>query len=146
MQLVRLIWKGITIVDNNKQHLKQVRKGFIDLINESPITLYKQVYPMVSDGKGGMIENPFGTPTNVSIKCRISHERGIIVPKNNTTANGFSTNLERFVQVDYKTTITNGMNLKDFEGVVYKIGAVDPLIKFGGIYGYQAPLIEGSNV
>jgi hypothetical protein len=26
----------------------------------------------------------------------------------------------------------------------YKIGSVTPLIKFGGIYGYQAILIEGT--
>lgn len=129
----------------NNNLLRQARKAIQHKIKLSPTVLNMITLPLISDGFGGTMPNPSGPPVDVPIKVRVSHERNQ-VPKNEEKNTGLSTNLSRFVSSDYKTVITEGLEISSYEGKKYKIGAVDTLEKYGGIIGYQAPLIEGSNV
>jgi hypothetical protein len=133
-------------VNFNLQMLKQARDGIQRLINESPeiITIKRQA--LIDDGFEGQVENPFGTPTEYKIKCRLSHERKF--PGNFQTAPvGLSTNLARYILVNYKTVIYEG-DVFEAIGKGFRIGVVDILKKFDDtkIIGYQAPLIEAVNM
>lgn len=126
----------------NQDLLKQAKRGIIKLIREnlSIIIIYRKA--LKDDGFGGEIEDPFAEPTTNKIKCRISHERQG-PEKLNNSAVGLSTNLSRYILVDNQTIIYENDSFEEFEiGKAYRIGPVDPLIKFGGIIGYQAPLFE----
>ena len=127
---------------NNAVLLKQARDGIRRLINENPETIIIYRKELKDDGFGGLIEDPFGDETPHTIKCRLSHEKkfpGNLYP----SPSGFTTNLSRFILVDHTVTIYEG-DLFEAIDKEYRIGAVDPLLKFGGIIGYQAPLIEAS--
>lgn len=126
---------------NNKILLKQARSGIKALINESPFTVTKSVYPLVSDGFGGMVEDPTGTPVPSTIKIRISHERRQTF-LNSEKPSGLSTDLQRFAMWAYDVTMEEGDSITGIADKNYRIGPVDPLYKFGGIIGYQAKLIE----
>jgi hypothetical protein len=131
----------------NKSLLKQARNGLKRLINESPeiILIYRK--KLVDDGFNGCVEDPFdsGCPPD-EIKCRLSHEQSG-PDKLQNAPSGLSTNLLRYITVDHKTTIYEGDTFESEKTRKrYKIGAVDPLIKFGGVYGYQAPLVEAETL
>lgn len=130
---------------NNANLLRQARKAIMQKIALSPSVINMITTPLVSDGFGGTIPDPFGVPTSVSKTVRISHQRSQ-VPENETKNTGLSTNLSRFVLSDYKTLLTEGCEISSYAGKKYKIGVVDTLENYGGIIGYEAPLIEGSNV
>jgi len=124
----------------NRVMLKQERKGIKRLINESPVylTLYRK--PLVSDGMGGFVEDPYSESVQHEIKCRIDHEKKF--PGNTNLAGvGFSTSLSRFILVDWGTEIYENDTLEEI-GKGFKIGAIDPIKKYGGVVAYQAPLIE----
>lgn len=128
---------------NNKTLLKQARKSLKKLIEENPTELTIETYPQVSDGFGGTVQDPTGTPTTETQKVRISHEKkGPVADEEKPS--GLSTNLTWFILSDYETVITEGQQIKDFDGRDYRIGAVTQLMKFGGIYGYQSQLVEGN--
>jgi hypothetical protein len=131
---------------NQKQRLKQARKGIKFSINESPETgiIYRK--SLKSDGFGGLIEDPFGEEEINIIKYRLSHEKKL--PGNyEPSPAGFTSNYQRFILVDYETIIyENDVFESEQAQKRYKIGVVDPLIKFGGVIGYQAPLIEAENI
>lgn len=122
--------------------LKQLREGIKRLIRENPSNIIIFRKPMVDDGFGGEVESPSPESVEHNIKCRISHEQE--GPVNLGAAPpGFSTNLTRYIMVDYLTTIYENDSFE--ESMIdksFRIGPVDPLIKFGGIVSYQAPLIE----
>ena len=110
-------------------------------LEESPeeITVLRKT--MISDGFDGMVIDPYGTEEPHEFKVRLSHEKKF--PGNyNPAPGGLSTNLARFILVDHNTLIYDGDMFESSFGKEYKIGVVDPLIKFNGIIGYQAPLIE----
>lgn len=127
---------------NNRAFLKQSRDGIKKHIDESPsiITVWRKA--MKDDGFGGTVEDPFSDPSDDTFKARLSHEQK--GPElSNEVPPGLSTNLSRFILVDYETTIYEGDYFKDaILNKSYRIGPVDPLVKFGGIIGYQAPLLE----
>lgn len=130
---------------NNDNLLKQARKAIISKIALSPSIITMISYPLISDGFGGTMPNPNGTAVTSTKTVRISHQRNQ-VPINELKSTGLSTNLSRFILSDYKTPLTEGHEVSSHGGKKYKIGVVDTLEKFGGIIGYQAELIEGSNV
>jgi hypothetical protein len=130
---------------NNANLLRQARKAIIHKIALSPSTITIISYPLISDGFGGTMPNPMGTAISSSKTVRISHQRNQ-VPENELKNTGLSTSLSRFILSDYKTPLTEGTDVSSYLGKKYKIGAVDSLEKYGGIIGYQAELIEGSNV
>lgn len=128
----------------NQALLAQKRKGIQSEINRSPeaIIIYRK--PLVDNGFGELVENPYGTPIPYNIKCRLSHEKKgpdteVSMPS------GLSTALVRFILVDYKTTIKEHDTFEAL-GKGFRIGKVDPLKKFGGILGYQAPLYEAEEI
>lgn len=125
---------------NNKSLLKQLRTGIKKHIAESPtvITIFRQ--PLVDDGFGGTVESPTAAPDEFTMTVRLSHEQKGPEKLESVPA-GLSTNLSRFILVDYETVIYEN---DVFEAINknWCVGPVDPLLKFGGIIGYQAPLRE----
>jgi len=116
------------------QLLKQARKGFKSLINENRQTMLISILTDTTD--------PWGGTTTKTFTGRISHEkRG--VPDLTTGNAGLSTNLNRFLTVEYDVDfLVVGDIITDADSKQWKLGAVDPLSKFGGIHGYQIPLEE----
>ncbi len=125
---------------NLKPLLKQARQGQKSLVNESPET--------VTYRKNNTSNLPIGWAgsdyTDIDIKVRISHERSVAA-ENVPTPAGMSTNLQRFMtwthEIDY---LQINDIITDSKGKKWKLGAIDPLEKFGGIYGYQCPLEEAN--
>lgn len=123
-------------------NLAQERDGIKKKIDENPTTIIVYRVPLISDGFGGMIPNPFGTEAQHVFRVRISHERkGPDANVQNPA--GLSTGLSRFILADHKSGIEEG-DLFDAIGMAWRIGPVDPLYSHGGIKGYQAPLFEAS--
>lgn len=109
-------------------------------INESPETIIFWRKPLVDDGCEGLVVDPFGDPVPYTVKCRLSHERKF--PGNyDPAAVGFSTNLARFILSNWNNPLIEDDTFEAI-GKEFRIGAVDILKKFGGIIGFQAPLIE----
>ena len=125
----------------NPQMLNQARDSIKKMIAASPENIIIMRKPMVSDGVEGMVIDPFGIQVPYKMIVLLSHEKKL--PENyNTAPVGLSTNLARYITADYETNIYDGDTFDTSFGKEYKIGAVDPLIKFNGVIGYQAPLIE----
>lgn len=128
----------------NQALLVQKRKGIQDKINKSPeaIIIYRK--PMTDNGFGDLVEDPYGTPVPYNVRCRLSHEQE--GPQTQINApSGLSTALVRFILVDHKTTIYENDTFEAL-GKKFRIGVVDPLKKFNGILGYQAPLYEAEDI
>jgi hypothetical protein len=126
--------------------LNQARRGIKNLINEDFEFVTINRKPMVDDGYGSKIEDPTGDPVPYEIKCRISHQKKF-TDKYNVSPPGMSTNLSRFIFVDFETIIYEG-DIFESERIAksFKIGIVDPLEEYGGIIGYQAPLEEADDM
>lgn len=125
---------------NNRELLKQARAGFKAIISENKdaVIIFRQ--PLVDDLFGGLTEDPTGTPVGVVIPCRISHEAKGPQEQQNAPA-GTVNNMTRFISVCYNIEINQKETFESI-GHLWEIGKVDPLKKFGGVIGYQAPLIE----
>lgn len=129
----------------NKQMLNQARDAIKKMIGDSPekITLYRK--PMVDDGFGGLIEDPTGEDESYELTVRLSQERRF-AGNYNPAPVGLSTNLARYILSDYESIMYDGETFTSSFDKQYKIGAVNPLIKFEGVTGYEAPLIEAVNL
>jgi hypothetical protein len=129
---------------NNKNLLKQKRIAQTELINIMPESMTVNVPVMVSDGFGGTIPDPAGTTDEVTIKYRVFHEQSGPAGLSESPG-GLSTNLLRAIMSDWKNDLTAAANgTITSAGKNYRIGVVDTLQMFGGVFGYQAPLIEES--
>ena len=126
----------------NQTFLKQARDGVKRLIMESPHKIVIQRMALIDDrsGDGTLVPDPTGTPDLFKMTVRISHEQRQ-APDFKSVEAGFSTNLSRFIMVDYKTDIYEG-DWFEWNDRGWRIGPVDPLMVFGGCKGYQAPLRE----
>lgn len=114
--------------------LKQARKGFTKLIDENRQTITINI---PDDPK-----NPWPVNTPDTFTGRISHEKKAVQDLEAGTA-GLSTNLARYLTVEYDVDyLAKGYIITDQNSKQWKLGPVDPLPKFGGIQGYQAPLEE----
>ncbi len=119
--------------------LKQARKGFTGLIDENRQTMIFLV-PADSSIPAGWPGN-ISTPTEFS--GRISHESSRQAPELSPGTAGLSTNLSRFLTVEYTVDfLIAGSFITDQNSKRWKLGPIDPLEKFGGIHGYQIPLEE----
>ena len=123
----------------NKAALKQQRKAYTRLINENPTTVEITRQPTTTGPSGQTVPDPYGTPTRKSATVRVAHERSVI-SKNDSTPVGIGTNLTRYLLWEYNVDIQEGDYFPELGA--YSVGKIDPLIKFGGTYGYQAQLIE----
>jgi hypothetical protein len=118
------------------QMLKQARKGQSALVNENPQTITTAFRIDTTDTWSATIDKAF--------TGRIAHERRI-VPEVSAGTAGMSTNLQRFLTTGYEVDFLQIDDIvTDQNGDKWRLGAIDPLEKFGGIYGYQAPL-ENAN-
>lgn len=123
----------------------QARKSIAKLINESPehIIIYRK--PLILSSFGQYVESPTAEPEPKYLKVRISHIKNYLVHTETSPA-GFTQDLQRYILVDHNTKILDGDLFEASNGVKYRIGKIDPLIKFGGVIGYQAPLLEANDV
>lgn len=126
----------------NRVFLAHARRAVKALINESPESIIIQRQPMADDGFGGQVPDPFADPVTVNLKVRISHERSQPASLDSTSA-GLSTNLQRFIMTDHKADIQAG-DVFEALGRSWRVGPIDPLMKFGGVTGYQAPLMDAA--
>lgn len=126
----------------NRLFLKQARDGVYKIINESLDTIIIQRQALIDDGFGGQVPDPFGETETHTLTVRLSHERKYPGTLGETSA-GMSTNLQRFILAGWEDYIEEGDVFETDEGS-WKIGPVDPLKKFGGIIGYQAPLSDAA--
>lgn len=125
--------------------LKQVRKGFKKVIAVSKHLITMNRFPVTTDPiTGKQVPDPTGVKKAHSIYCRITHERGQ-VPDDRETPAGISTNLGRMIMADW-LNIFYEHDTFTWESKEWEAGPVDPVIQFGGVVGYQAPLKEAQNV
>jgi hypothetical protein len=129
---------------DREQMLTQERVGIIEIIMENPETLILERLPLVDNGHGQMVENPYGTPVQHTITGRISHESKIPLKPDAVPA-GLGTNMSRFLLVDWETIIYTEDSIVDYLGKRWRIGLLDPLLAFGEIIGYQAPIMCAEN-
>ena len=120
--------------------LSQQKKAQTQLINVSLEDSTMLVKAQVDNGFGVLVDNPADAGTEVKIKYRVFHEKAGPNGDKESPA-GLSTNLSRAIMTDYKN-VPQVNAVITYESKKFRIGRVDPLKKFGGIYGYQAPLIE----
>lgn len=119
--------------------LKQARKGFKGLIDENRQEMTFSI-PGDSSIPSGW---PGNLPTQTPFSGRISHESSRQAPELSPGTAGLSTNLQRFLSVEYTVDfLVIGSLITDENGKQWKLGPIDPLEKFGGIHGYQIPLEE----
>ncbi len=126
----------------NKPALKQARKGITASIKENPVTVVISRKPDKSDGRGGTVQDPYGTPVDSTVTVRLSH--GTSGPFDDIeNPAGLSTDYSRWLLIDYNGGVEDG-DIFEAEGMRWQVGPVDKLERFGGIFGYQAPLKEAS--
>ena len=119
--------------------LKQARKGFTALVSENRQTMTFRS-PADSSIPAGWAGN---LPTDIPFSGRISHESSRQAPELSPGTAGLSTNLQRFLSVEYDVDfLVAGSFIVDQNSKRWKLGPIDPLEKFGGIHGYQIPLEE----
>lgn len=82
--------------------------------------------------------NPFSGTTTLSFTGRLSHERAGVRPVEQVPS-GLDTALSLFLQWAWNVTV-NENEIINARGRLFKVGAVDPIKKFGGVYCNQAPL------
>jgi hypothetical protein len=122
----------------NRLKLKQLRDSIKFKINESPTDITYDRMPMIDNGYGGLMPDPYGTATQYSDRIRISHER-ISVSNNEPSPVGLSTSFGLFALMQYTSDMIEGEEFTD--GVTrYKLGPVDQFERFGGVYALQSPL------
>ena len=124
---------------NNKAALAQARAGIIALIkmNQQSVTMYD--YPEIDNGFGVMVPDSTDTPVETIVKCKISHKRqGPFHPGQSPA--GITTDNQRYILVNYKTTIKKHGFFTDTDNNEWRIGHVDILRQFEGVIGYQAIL------
>lgn len=123
---------------SNKMALKQLRDSIKKQIKESKSTITGSREPTISDGFGGTMPDPSGTPTIYTANVRISHER-VAVQENQTNPVGLSTSFSKFLLTDYFCPCQENDKINDGTDN-YKVGPVDQLVRYDGVFASQAPL------
>lgn len=120
--------------------LKQSREMIQRLIDENPSIISIWEKATMLNGKGDVVINPNAPSIEVKIKCRISHEVAGTFTIGNVQG-ALTSNLGRYILTNYKTKIISNTSFDAIDDK-WRIGKVDPLWKFKGVIGYQAPLIQ----
>jgi len=128
----------------NTLALRQARDMIQGIIDESPVSVivYRDVF--IDNGFDRLVADPFHVGAPQNLRGRISHEKKAVEAVATTSA-GLSTALSRYFLTNHKTEIREG-EVFEAIGKRWRIGPVDVLRKFGGIVGYQAPLVEAAEV
>jgi hypothetical protein len=122
--------------------LDQCREAWQRTIKENPETIIVYRKAKVSNGFGGMIDDPFGAPVGVAIRIRLSH---IQKAGDGPGPGGIAEDLGRYIMSDWKTIIYRD-DIFEAIGKTWRVGIVDTIIQHGGIVGYRAPVIEASEI
>jgi len=126
----------------NHQMLKQARQGFENTIRKEGIQLTLKTYPLIDNGFGTLIEDLSQPAEESKIIARVQLDmKGPVQDMSGTT--GMSSNLSRCIFTSWRNPVTEKTIIEGLERE-YIIDVVTPLIKFGGIYGYQAVIKEGT--
>lgn len=118
----------------------QARDAIERLVGENPSSVTMQRRAVVDDGFGGTVEDPSGATVPVVLRCRVSHQ-GAGPFLLGAASVGFSTNLGRYVLTDHLNAPVEG-DYFELLGRGWRVGPVDPLVRFGETVGYQAPLVD----
>jgi len=115
---------------------KQARDGIRQIINANKAVVAVSTLSYKDNGFGVLIIDTSAPEITTDITCRISYKDA------NTnglepSSSGFTTDLIRIINTDYKTPIYKGSRFGDYE-----IGTVYPQTLQGKIIGYQAELKE----
>jgi hypothetical protein len=122
--------------------LKQKRDGFKRVINENPQTLVFYRHPAKDDGFGGTIPDFTKSPTEHVNKVRMSHPGRENGPFDYEISSvGAVPPSGRFIQALWNADIAEGDRVDS-----YKVGSIDELVAFGGVFGKQAILISANDV
>jgi len=120
--------------------LNQARESIKSLIAESPSIASFSYVPLVNNGFGTFIPDPSGIAVPVKERVRLSHEQSG-VQTNEPTPAGLGSSYSMFILTEYGSKIYENLIITA-DGLKWKIGVVDKLKKFGGVYGLQAPLTK----
>lgn len=131
-------------LQNNRMLLAQARMGIAVEIDQSPDVGVVQRIAFVPDGFGGMIADPTGAFTPVSVRLRVSHERRGVNEAQPVPA-GLDTALSLWILWKHTDNIRQDEAIT-VRGRLFKVGAIDPLMKFEGVQAYQAPLYPAGDV
>lgn len=124
----------------NEAALIQQRKAVQQIIDENSVTLRIGRKPLVDNGVGQMVDNPYGIDTITEVKGRIAKQQRF--PEGyGVNAAGFSIVGSWYLLVNHNAVI-----YKDDKFYArdrgWKIGPVAEIVRFGGVIAYEAPLIE----
>jgi hypothetical protein len=122
--------------------LDQARDGWTRTISENPVSVIIYRTKKVDDGFGGTVENPFGEETPLVYMVRIAHEK-----KTDDVGGpgGIAEDPGRFAMIKY-TDIVNRNDVFEAYGKTWRIESVDPIIRFSGVVGYRAKIIETKEI
>jgi len=124
--------------------LKQARGMVARSINESPSTITLTTYATKDNGFGVQVPDLDGVPITTEQKVRISHDRGQVEKLIEFQA-GLDSNRGLFLLADHNFVGQNGQTF-DYQSRTWTIKNLDPLTKFGGVYGYVSQITQGSEV
>ena len=120
--------------------LTQLRTGIKTAIDMNPVDIVMMRKEMVSDGMGGLVENPYGTPVAYPVHGRISKERR--GPEGGTPINtGLSTAGSFYLLVEHTVTIYKNDPF-EWNDRRWRLDAVSEIVQAGGVIAYEAPLIQ----
>ncbi len=121
------------------------RESIASLIRESPTTAIIRRKKSIPNGLGGTTLDPYCEAVDIKVTFRVAHERR--QPPEIGAVNGafFTSDHHRIATWEWNTDIREGDAYMDVDiGKRFVFGLVDALRKFGGIVGYQAPLMEAA--
>lgn len=120
--------------------LNQLRGGIKTAIDMNPSTVVFMRKPMVDNGLGEMVEDPYGEPVAVTVRGRVSKERR--GPEAGTPINtGLSTAGSFFFLTDWKTIIYKNDSFEHSDRR-WRLDAVSRIEQAGGVIAYEAPMIQ----
>lgn len=114
-------------------------------MDESPTSTVIFRETLIDDGFGAMIPDPTGEPTEHPVRLRIAHDTKQVADIRSVNEQTFTTNLNRIATWEWDTDIYEGDTFEAL-GIIFTVGPVDELMKFGGIVGHQAPLKEAEAI
>ena len=127
--------------------LRQARRIIAETINDNPICLRMQRVPLVDNGNGQEVRDPFGDPTVVEVRGRIAPLayglRGVQTQESTATGPGVPDT--QFLLVKHTEDLQEGDPF-DYNGHSWKVGPVENIYRFGGVVAKQAPVKKGATV
>ncbi len=124
----------------NYAALEQERRSIKAIIDENPVAVIVWRRPMVADGFGGLVEDPFGELAPTSLRGRVSKTtRG---PEDYTPAPvGVDLVDPLYFLVDWQTSIYVNDTFEAMDRR-WRLGPVTRIQQHGGVVAYEAPMIQ----